>query len=269
VSSTPPLPAASRAPGAAVEPARAPRVTRVVLPAYNEAESLPALLAALQEHMDEHGLAYEVIVVDDGSRDRTAAVAAEWAERLPLVVVPHAVNQGLGAALRDGLAAAVARAGARDVVVTMDADDTHPPGLIARLLDHIDAGHDVVIASRYRPGSRVCGVPQMRRVMSNGASLLMRCVFPLRGVRDYTCGYRAYRVEVLRRALEHYGDTFVDQSGFQCMVDVLLKLSRLDLVFGEVPLVLRYDRKLGVSKMPVGDTVWSTLRLMLHRRLGR
>jgi dolichol-phosphate mannosyltransferase len=268
VSSTPPLSAATRAPDAAAAPLPAPRVTRVVLPAYNEAASLPALLGALQETMTDHGLDYEVIVVDDGSRDRTAAIAEEWAQRLPLVLVRHAVNQGLGAALRDGLDAALARAGARDVVVTMDADDTHPPGLIARMLALLGEGHDVVIASRYRPGSRVCGVPQLRRVMSTGAALLMRCVFPVRGVRDYTCGFRAYRADVLRRAIERYGDGFVDQAGFQCMVDVLLKLSRLDVVFGEVPLVLRYDRKSGASKMPVGDTVLGTLRLVLRRRLG-
>jgi len=267
VSSTPPRPAVARGPISAASPVQ-PRAIRVVLPAYNEAENLPALLGALQQTMADHGFDHEVIVVDDGSRDRTAAVAEEWAARLPLVLVRHPANQGLGAALRDGLAAAVARAGERDIVVTMDADDTHVPGLIARMVDMIDAGHDVVIASRYRPGARIVGVPLLRRVMSRGASLLMRCVYPIGGVRDYTCGYRAYRAAVLRRALDRYGEAFVDQAGFQCMVDVLLKLSRLDVVCGEVPLLLRYDRKLGLSKMPVGDTVRRTLWLLVRRRLG-
>ena len=88
--------------------------------------------------------------------------------------------------------------------------------------------------------------------MSRAASLLMRIVFPIRGVRDFTCGYRAYRADVLQRAVEHYHGEFVDQDGFQCMVDILLKLRPMRLIFGEVPLLLRYDRKGGQSKMHVG-----------------
>jgi dolichol-phosphate mannosyltransferase len=127
----------------------------------------------------------------------------------------------------------------------------------------------VVIASRYRAESRVYGVPILRRVMSRAASLLMRLVFPIRGVRDFTCGYRAYRADVLRRAIDRYQGEFVNQDGFQCMVDILLKLRPLHLIFGEVPLLLRYDRKGGESKMRVAHTAKNTLVLLWRRRLGR
>jgi dolichol-phosphate mannosyltransferase len=132
----------------------------------------------------------------------------------------------------------------------------------------INEGYDVVIASRYRAESRVYGVPIMRRVMSGGAAWLMRAVFPTRGVRDFTCGFRAYRASALRSAVSRYGDDFVNQEGFQCMVDILLKLRTMDLVFGEVPFVLRYDRKGGESKMRVWRTARQTLRLLVERRLG-
>ena len=249
-------------------PARLPRTARIVLPAYDEADNLPALLRALQETMDDNRIAYEVIVVDDGSRDRTAAIVEEWAAELPLVLVRHSVNQGLGATLRDGLQTALERASARDIVITMDADDTHTPGLIVQMVRMIGEGYDVVIASRYRAESRVYGVPLLRRVMSRAGSLLLRTVFPIRGVRDFTCGYRAYRADVLRRAVEHYRGEFVNQDGFQCMVDILLKLRPMRLIFGEVPLLLRYDRKGGQSKMRVGRTVRNTLLLLVRRRLG-
>jgi dolichol-phosphate mannosyltransferase len=241
---------------------------RIVLPAFDEAENLPALLSALQETMEDNYLDYEVIVVDDGSRDPTAAIAQTWSERLPLRLVRHTVNQGLGASIRDGLLAAIERAGERDVVVTMDADATHMPGLIVRMVRMIGEGYDVVIASRYRPESRVYGVPALRRMASRGASILMRVVFPLRGVRDVTCGYRAYRADVLRRAVERYEGEFVNQEGFQCMVDILLKLRPMRLVFGEVPLLLRYDRKGGASKMNLTRTAWNTLALLAKRRFG-
>jgi dolichol-phosphate mannosyltransferase len=104
--------------------------------------------------------------------------------------------------------------------------------------------------------------------MSRGAAWLIRVIFPISGVRDYTSGYRAYRVEPLRRAVAFYGDGFIDQAGFQCMADVLFKLSRLDLIFGEVPMLLRYDRKGGESKMRVASTAGNTISLVLRRRLG-
>src|SRR5215472_14855836 len=220
-------------------PLDAPRTIFIVLPAYDEAENLPGLLRGIRTAMAGPAT-YHVIVVDDGSRDGTPAVAEELAATMPLTLVRHAVNQGLGAALRDGLGAVLARADPLDIVVTMDADDTQTPALIAPMAGRIDAGCDVVIASRYRRGARVSGVPLHRRALSRGASWLIRLVFPTRGVRDFTCGYRAYRVAVLRRALAHHGDALITQDGFQCMVDMLLRLRALDVVFGEVPLTLRY-----------------------------
>jgi len=101
------------------------------------------------------------------------------------------------------------------------------------------------------------------------ACWLMRIMFPTRGIRDYTCGYRAYRAEVLRAAYAKYGDQFVDQQGFQCMVDILLKLRRMSLIFGEVPMILRYDFKKGASKMRVFRTAYNTLRILMLRRLGK
>jgi dolichol-phosphate mannosyltransferase len=86
-------------------------------------------------------------------------------------------------------------------------------------------------------------------------------------VTDFTCGYRAYRAEALQQAYGAYGDTFVDQDGFQCMVDVLLKLRRLPLIFGEVPMILRYDLKRGSSKMRLTRTALKTLRLLWQRRV--
>jgi len=248
-------------------PLDTPRTIFIVLPAYDEAENLPRLLLGIRAEMASAG-GYHVIVVDDGSRDGTARVAEEHAAALPLTLIRRAVNQGLGAALRDGLGAALAHADPRDIVVTMDADDTQTPALIAPMVGRIDAGCDVVIASRYRRGARVYGVPLHRRTLSRGASWLIRLVFPTRGVRDFTCGCRAYRVAVLRRALAHHGGALITQDGFQCMVDILLRLRPLGVVFGEVPLVLRYDRKSGKSKMAVGRTTWNTLRLLARRRLG-
>jgi dolichol-phosphate mannosyltransferase len=240
-----------------------------VLPAYNEEANIGKLLTRIDRSMANAGLDFEIVVVDDGSADRTREILDEYAATLPLRVYSHAQNQGLGAAIRDGLRIAAETAGENGIVITMDADETHSPGLIPRMVGLIHEGFDVVIASRYQPGARVVGVPLSRRMMSTGASWLFRVMFPTAGVRDFTSGYRAYRADVLRKAASHYGAAFVDQNGFQCMVDIILKLRRIGVIFAEVPMLLRYDLKDGESKMRVFRTARNTLALLARRRLGR
>jgi len=240
----------------------------VTLPAYNEEQSLPLLLEAVMESMAENGFEYRVIVVNDGSTDDTVAVIDDMKGRMPLERVDHETNRGLGEAVRTGLLRALEDAEDRDIIVTMDSDNTHTPGLIAGMVRGIREGNDVVIASRFRPGARIMGVPFYRRVLSRVASWVFRLTFPTKNVRDFTSGYRAYRAAVLRKAFDTYGEQFVAESGFSCMVDILLKLRRLGAIMNELPLVLRYDFKYGVSKMMVVRTIGDTLGLLVSRRLG-
>lgn len=228
----------------------------IMLPAYNEAESLPTLLDRISAYGENHpGEPYRVIVVNDGSGDATKQVATEYAGRLPLQLVNHARNMGLGAAMRTGLAAAAQACGEGDVLVTMDADNTHDPDLIAALRQELNLGFDLVIASRYQKGGREVGLSTARHIFSKGASLLLRTFFPISGARDYTCGYRMYSGGLLQRAVAAYGDRLVEEQGFTCMAEILIKMSRLGARVSEAPLVLRYDLKAGPSKMNVSRTI--------------
>lgn len=240
----------------------------ITLPAYNEEQTLPVLLEAIRESMRENGIDYRVLVVNDGSTDETSKVAAELSARMPVTVIDHAENRGLGEAIRTGLMAGIADAEDSDIIVTMDSDNTHTPGLIARMVRGIREGNDVVIASRYRQGANIRGVPRHRRVLSFAARIALTLAFPTTNVRDFTCGFRAYRAGVLKRAFDVYGDEFVAQSGFSCMVDILLKLRQMGAIMSEVPLILRYDQRFGASKMMVMRTIRDTLRLIVLRRFG-
>jgi len=248
---------------------RREREVFVVLPAYNERPNLERLIGNIEDALREERFRYRVIVIDDGSRDGSWDLLQSLAGPDPLVTARHDLNQGLGRTIRDGLALAVQLASERDVIVTMDADGSQLPGLIPRMVRTIGEGHDVVIASRYQPGARVLGVPALRRLMSTGASWVFRLLLPMPGVRDLTSGFRAYRASLLKRAFDHYGTDFVESEGFQCMVEILIKLRRLNPVFGEVPMILRYDQKQGPSKMRVAQTVAATLRLLAEGRLSR
>jgi dolichol-phosphate mannosyltransferase len=240
----------------------------VVLPSYNEGPNLGPLFAGIDACTGNARLRYEIVLVDDGSSDITADVLDECRGKYPLTVVQHQRNRGLAETVRDGLLEALQRADDADVIVTMDADGTHIPGVILGMMTLIDGGCDVVVASRFRRGATVCGVPFYRQVLSVGASWLCRVLFPTRGVRDFTCGYRAIRASVLRQALQKYGEQLFDEQGFSCTMDLLLKLRRMKIVFKETPINLRYDLKEGESKMHVSSTIQRTLALMLRRRMG-
>ncbi len=238
-----------------------------MIPAYNERRALPALL----ERAADVPAIDRVLVVDDGSSDGTADIAAGWGGRPHVEVVRHPHNRGLGAAMRTGLTAlAQGQLEDDDIVVTMDGDNTHDPALIPRMCQAIGSGADVVVASRYCPGGRELGLSWRRRVLSRGASQLLATLRPVRGVRDYSCGYRAYRVGVLRRALSTYGQNLITTAGFACMAEILLRLDSLGAHCVEVPLELHYERKDGPSKMRVARTISGYLQLLravpAHRR---
>ncbi|MDX2176451.1 MAG: glycosyltransferase family 2 protein [Candidatus Sumerlaeia bacterium] len=240
----------------------------VALPAYNEEACLPPLLNSFAKLFAEHPeLDGVVIVVDDGSADRTAAVAEKWAKRLPVHVVRHERNKGLGEAIKTGLRTAVELSKSdRDVIVCMDADDTHPPRFIPSMLRKIESGADIVIASRYQRGSTQRGVPLRRQVLSWGAFLVFSTFLRLPGVRDYTCGYRAYRVSLVKKGFERYGDSIIERSGFACTDELLVNLAALGARIREVPFSLRYDRKVGESKIKLGLTVRETFKLISEGR---
>jgi dolichol-phosphate mannosyltransferase len=231
----------------------------LALPAYNEERSLPALLERCRPVADalaKQGRRFAVVVVDDGSKDQTIARAQSFAPSLAVEVVPHVVNRGLGAAITTCLVSALERASDDDAIATMDADNTHDPALLPAMWDLLERETaDVVIASRYVQGGEEVGLSPLRRVLSRGASFLLTTVAPVKGARDYTCGFRVYRPSTLRRARAAWGDRFVEEAGFTCMAEILLKLGRGGARVMEWPLVLRYDLKEGASKMKILRTI--------------
>ena len=225
----------------------------VMMPAYNEEKDLPGLLDRIQNAMSEWTNNYQILVVDDGSHDRTAQIVNAAAARMPAKLIQHPQNMGLGAAMRTGLKAAAQDS---DVVVTLDADNSQDPMLIKSMVERLEEGFDVVIASRFQPGAQEIGVPPFRVFLSHVASAGIRTLVGYQGVRDYTCGFRAYKAETLRHLIQTFGDHFIRENGFSCMFELLLNLRSLNARASEIPLILRYDLKEGASKMRILRTMW-------------
>lgn len=213
--------------------------TLVVIPTYNELENLPIILDRLQQaRPDVH-----VLVVDDGSPDGTGRLADERATADPerVHVMHRTAKAGLGAAYLAGFAWGLARH--YEVIVEMDADGSHAPEQLYRLLDAIDAGADVAIGSRYVDGGAVRNWPVRRLVLSKTANTYARLLLGV-GIHDITAGYRAYR----RGVLEKIGLDAVDSKGYCFQVDLTWRAVNNGFTITEVPITFT-ERELGVSKM--------------------
>ena len=241
----------------------------VLLPAYNEERDIRTLLLRIRDAMLAAGLEYKIFVVNDGSTDGTLEIVRSCKEELPVEILDHGVNKGLGQAMLTGLSHVASLIDSADVLVTMDADNTHDPCLIAAMGAKIGAGAGLVIASRYEPGGEEIGLSRARSIFSRGASCLLSLFFPVRGVKDYTCGFRAYSGEALKDAFRAYGSRLVEERGFTCMAEILIKMRAVGVRMAEVPLVLRYDLKAGRSKMNIPRTILRYFVLISHNLFPR
>jgi dolichol-phosphate mannosyltransferase len=213
--------------------------TLVVIPTFNEQENLPLILGRLHEaRPDVH-----VLIVDDDSPDGTGQLADELAADRPdrVHVLHRTVKDGLGAAYLAGFGWGLSRD--YSVLVEMDADGSHAPEQLHRLLEAVDAGADLAIGSRYVDGGAVRNWPWRRKALSKTANTYSRVMLGI-GVNDITAGYRAYRREVLQ-AIDL---STVDSKGYCFQIDLTWRTIRNGFTVVEVPITFT-ERALGVSKM--------------------
>jgi dolichol-phosphate mannosyltransferase len=213
--------------------------TLVIIPTYNERENLPLIVGRVHAaRPDVH-----VLVVDDDSPDGTGQLADELALADPdrLHVMHRAGKGGLGAAYLAGFAWGLGRG--YSVLVEMDADGSHAPEELYRLLDAVDAGADLSIGSRYVPGGAIRNWPRRRLVLSRTANTYARVLLGVM-IHDITAGYRAYRHDVL----EKIGLDDVDSKGYCFQIDLTWRAINAGFTVVEVPITFT-ERELGVSKM--------------------
>ena len=209
----------------------------VIIPTYNESENIERIVARVVESVpDAH-----VLVADDSSPDGTGKLADALAETDERVHVLHrAAKAGLGAAYVAGFDWGLARG--YDALVEMDADGSHAPEQLPRLLDAL-ASADLVLGSRYVPGGAVVNWPRHREVLSRGGNLYVRLALGI-DLRDATGGYRAYRREVL----ENIDYAAVSSQGYCFQVDLAWRVVRAGYRVAEVPITFA-ERERGESKM--------------------
>ena len=240
----------------------------LLLCAFNEEKDIATLL----EDIVAGGwqFPFRVIIVDDGSTDATRSIVESFSARLPVTLLSHGWNRGLGEALSTGFTYIGRELHDDDLVVTMDADRTHPAEDVPVLQQSIETGNDLVIASRYCAGGTQSGLSSMRRALSRSAGLLMKHVTPINGVRDYTSGFRAFSGSlILLMTGARKGKPFLSEPGFAATLELLLHARRLTTKIQEVPLRLHYEKKLGTSKMHIIRTILCYLRLIARETFNQ
>jgi dolichol-phosphate mannosyltransferase len=230
----------------------------LILPTYNEAENVQAIVTAAGEVLSSAAPeGFRVLVVDDGSPDGTGRLAdALAAEHVWVEVLHRAEKNGIGPAYLAGFRHALERGAG--YVMEMDSDFSHDPADLARLLAAVHEGADLALGSRYVPGGGVRDWGLVRRFISEGGSMYARLVLGLR-VRDLTGGFKCFRREVLEAI--QFDD--VRSQGYAFQVELTYRAVQAGFRVVEVPIVFR-DRQRGQSKMSwriAAEAMWLVPRL--------
>jgi dolichol-phosphate mannosyltransferase len=240
---------------------REPPQLLFVIPAFNEQENLPNLFSDLLATSALLGAGSRIFIVDDGSADETPAIVKAYDGPLPVELVRLEVNQGPGAAFREGFRTALECAKPDALVVTLEADTTSDLDALPAMLQRVDDGADLVLASW-----RMIDVSRRRRILSAGAGYVVRRALKL-DATTVSSFYRVYRGSTLRAASELYGDRLIQEPGFACKAELLAKLAGMGVRVDEITVDLDWRRRNGKSKMPVARTMLAYWR-MLFRQLA-
>jgi dolichol-phosphate mannosyltransferase len=209
----------------------------IVMPTYNERQNLEIIVGRIREATPDADL----LVVDDNSPDGTGDLADKLAEKDPHVQVMHRTEKaGLGRAYVAGFNWALD--GGYDLIVEMDADGSHRPEDLPKLLATVEEA-DAVIGSRYVPGGTVVNWPKSREFLSKGANLYNRIMLGVQ-VRDATGGFRVYRAATLRK-INLNG---IESAGYCFQIDMTLRVLQAGMTITEVPITF-VERERGASKM--------------------
>jgi dolichol-phosphate mannosyltransferase len=247
-----------------------PMRTLIIIPTYQEATNIDNVLTQVRQAAPEA----DVLVVDDNSPDGTADLVKKADEKFGRIdLLQRNGKSGLGSAYRAGFRLAFERG--YDIAIEMDADLSHDPKDLPRLIHEAEAGADLVIGSRYVPGGAIPGWPAHRALLSRYGNRYATFVLGL-NIKDATSGYRAYRTSVLRQV--NLGSVRADGYGFQ--IEMAYRMARVGDVIREIPITF-VDRTEGESKMSsriivealglvtlwgIRDRVVDPLRALLNKR---
>lgn len=230
-----------------------------VLPIYNEEAALGSLLETLAA--TKLPCPSTIVAINDGSKDRSAAILEEAASKYPIKIITHNPNRGIPGVFKSALEYLVPILNDDDTVIIMESDHTSDPSLIPQLVERIAAGCDIVIASRHVAGGAYVRFPWFRTAASSLVNLALQILLRLPDVEDYTIFYRAYRGALLKKGFGTGEITFKARRSFAVNGELLLILAAYKPRIEEIPMRYDYGLKTSPSSMPLFATLLEYGRL--------
>lgn len=234
----------------------------VVIPTYNERDTLPSLIEELVNELKKNTEKFSIVIMDDGSPDGTGKIAENLNKRYGNITVVHRKTKlGLGSAYKDGFRFAIDKFDP-DLIVQMDADHSHNPNEIPQMIHRIHS-YDYVVASRHVQGSSITGWGRYRTILHSAAGFLASICGGIK-ISDPTSGFRIFKKEVLKSV----DFSKIKSDGFAFQIELLCLLKRMGFKGSELP--TRFiNRKEGKSKMGIVEyfKFIKTCLLLLARRI--
>jgi len=235
----------------------------LVVPVFNELGNLDRLFASFRSVSVSFAERYRVrfIVVDDGSSDGTPERVRNLGRELDLDLLANPVNQGPGAAFARAFEHLATVLDPSDWVLTLEGDNTSRRELIGQMFRRAEEGYEVILASPYMYGGGITNTSPLRVFMSHMANAFVKEMLGVHGILTMSSFFRLYRASALLKLQAYYGPTIVERRGFECMVELLLKMIYLRTTISEVPMLLDTNLRAGKSKMNVTRTIGGYLAL--------
>jgi len=242
---------------------------KIFLCCYNEAQNLKKLLSDLEREMQLVKRDFEVWFCLDGTSDDSVEVIKTFSN-LKTVILPQINQRGLGLAYKRLFFEAVKNFSNEDLIISLDADNSHNPAQIPLMLEHFEKNNlDFLVASRFCGNSVMEEFPLHRKLISKSISLLLQTFFPIKKIngknlQDYTSGYRVYRSAVIKKLFAKEKTNFISEPEFTYTCEFLIKLSRLKIRVDEIAISYEYGKKIGASKLRIMRNFWRLI-VMLTR----
>jgi dolichol-phosphate mannosyltransferase len=239
-----------------------------LIPVYNEEDNIPGLFNGLKDFCGSRGWDYKIYAVNDGSLDGTFEKLKFFQASMPIEIVDMVTNQGPGSAFKRGFKEIIKKEKEGALIITLEADGTSDLGILEDMVSKAEKGVDLVLASCYAEGGGIKGTNIYRKTNSMVANFLIGLVSRRPDIKTYSSFYRVYRYQIVSRLYKLYGESFMEEPGFACAVELFMKLAKLKVSIEEVPIILDCKKRIGSSKMKVLPTTLAYLRI-LYRHLMR
>ena len=245
---------------------------KIIFCALNEEESLKKLLINISHEMQVVQRDFEIIACLDGSTDKSFELLTAFSKFHPVKILPLRNERGLGLAFKriflDVIENSSHEATGEDIVISLDADNTHNPAQIPEMLARFEANNlDLLVASRFCNQSVMADFPFYRKLISKSISVLLQILFSVKKIsgkklQDFTSGYRIYKVQKLKELYAKEKNNFITEPEFTYTCELLIKLSRVNSRIDEIAISYDYGQKLGESKLRIMRNFWRLIILL-------